>query len=467
MTSLSLNGYGIYKESLSNADLELVKKQLTVEVYDVMSDGKDSKCFTVYQESKFKIYVPKNYGIQSFGLPDVDKTLEGHDIDVCFNGTLRNTQVGPVDAFLKACRDPYKRGGIINLPCAAGKTVIALYILSQLKKKTLIVVHKEFLLDQWLERIQTFLPSARVGIIKAQKCVHNDCDIVIASLQSLSMKNYSEDIFKTFGFVIVDEVHRTGAEVFSRVYRKVNVKYSLGLSATIRRKDGLSKVFKWHIGDVVYKGNKSTDMMQVVVKEYFNPSHLYCREHYMGNNKLNVPRMINNICDFRERSEFIVSTVKDVLEKEPNRKTLILSDRRNHLEQLQQLLADVNISAGLYYGGIPRDILLINEQKQVLLGTFAYVSEGFDLKGLNTMILASPKSDVVQAVGRILRDKKEDREYQPLVIDIVDKFSIFPSQAAKRIKYYNSQGYDVVNDNRFKKNLIELVGKCYISDEPN
>lgn len=325
-------------------------------------------------------------------------------------------------------------------------TVMALYLSCQLSVKTLVVVHKEFLLNQWQERISQFVPKARVGFIKGPVCDVENKDIVIGSLQSLSMKKYPRNVFEDFGFVIYDEVHHCAAQVFSKVFYKVTTQYTLGLSATVNRKDGLTKVFKWHIGDIVYKNKKSPDRMKVVIKEYFDPCHEYSRVFTMFNNKPNMSKMINNICDYLPRVSYVVDCLEEVLDTEKNRKVLILSDRRNHLALLGQELGKRGISWGFYYGGLKPDVLQESEKQQVLLGTFAYVSEGFDMKGLNTLILASPKSDVIQSVGRILRDRPEDRMYQALVIDVVDMFSLFPSQAKKRLKYYESQKYEIVKD---------------------
>jgi superfamily II DNA or RNA helicase len=119
----------------------------------------------------------------------------------------------------------------IQLPPGFGKTVMALYLISKLKVKTLIIVHKEFLMNQWKERIAQYIPNCSVGIIK-QKKVESNNDIVIASLQSLCMRSYDEDVFKDFGFLIIDECHHVGAQVFSKALFKVNFKYTLGLSAT-------------------------------------------------------------------------------------------------------------------------------------------------------------------------------------------------------------------------------------------
>ena len=129
---------------------------------------------------------------------------------------------------------------------------MALNILTIIKKKTIIIVHKSFLLNQWIERIQQYLPSARIGIIQQNKVDIDDKEIVIGMLQSISMKNYDLSIFEDFGLTIIDEVHHLGAQVFSKLFKKVNTFYMLGLSATPYREDKLEKVINWHIGDILY-----------------------------------------------------------------------------------------------------------------------------------------------------------------------------------------------------------------------
>jgi superfamily II DNA or RNA helicase len=120
--------------------------------------------------------------------------------------------------------------------------------------KTLVIVHKEFLLNQWIERIHQFLPTARVGKIQGSTVDVDNKDIVIGMLQSLSMKDYPADTFTSFGLMVIDEVHHISSEVFSCALFKVVTKYTMGLSATMNRKDGTTKVFKMFLGDVVYKG---------------------------------------------------------------------------------------------------------------------------------------------------------------------------------------------------------------------
>ena len=350
-------------------------------------------------------------------------------------------------------------------------TVMSLNIISQLAKKTLVVVHKDFLLKQWKERIEQFLPDARVGLIKAKVIDIEDKDIVMASLQSLSMKEYDKGTFDEFGLVVCDEVHNFAAEVFSRALFKTNFKYSLGLSATITRKDGLSKVFKWHLGDIVYRNTKKkVDVVNVECHEYFNESPQYSQEVVLPfNNKPNMARMINNICNFSDRIDYIVKILVKIKKKEKNRNTLLLSDRREHLKELKNRIDQKNIGkTGYYVGGMKDNELKYTEDNcDIILATFSMAAEGLDLPKLDSVILCSPKSSIEQSVGRILRKKMEDRVYIPLIIDIIDNFSMFINQSKKRIKYYKKCNYNI-NYIKSKKSIqedlneIKLEGKCLI-----
>ena len=348
-------------------------------------------------------------------------------------------------------------------------TVMAIYLMCHLRQKSLVIVHKDFLLQQWKERIEQFAPTARIGIIKAKTIDVENKDIVLASLQSLSMKEYDKEVFKGFGFVIVDECHHTSAEVFCRALRKVAFKYTLGLSATIKRKDGLSKVFKWYLGDVIYSNvkKKNNDTVNIECKYFYKPDPLYSKECYMMGKKLNISKMINNVCEYEPRVQFVVGCVKETLDREPGRKIIVLSDRRNHLENIGEGLKSLMIPCGYYFGGMKQDELKKSENQKVLLGTFCMVSEGFDCKSLDTLIIASPKSDVVQSVGRILREEVQNRKHIPLVIDIIDQFSIFERQSQKRLKYYKSQKYTIIGAPTVTKDnkCVKLEGNCFAEME--
>lgn len=467
ITSLSYNGYGIVKTSLTDEDTQAIKKDLTVSPY-VPKDYAMGKqvTFKLFQESKSKIYVPRNYGLSKYGPPIHNKVQEGKDIDVEFTGHLRPEQEAPVKAVLDACNDESKMGGILNLACASGKTVQSIYIICKLAKKTMVVVHKDFLLQQWKERILEFAPNARVGLIKGKIVDVEDKDIVLASLQSLSMKDYTPSVFADFGFVVVDECHHTSAEVFSQALKKVCFKYSLGLSATIKRKDGLTKVFLWYLGNVVYSVKKRKDTVKVHLLDYYDSNPSYSVECFMMKNKLNVSKMLNNICSYEPRVEAVVSLADRILQEEPNRRLLVLSDRRNNLEIFYKVFTKRHYECGYYVGGMKQEDMKESEQKKIILATYAIAAEGFDVKGLDTLILASPKSDIIQSVGRILREKEEDRKHIPIIIDIVDRFSLFEKQAKKRIAYYKSNKYriegDTLDEESINHNNVKLDGHCIV-----
>jgi superfamily II DNA or RNA helicase len=337
-------------------------------------------------------------------------------------------------------------GGLISLQCGGGKTVLALHILTVLKVKALVVVHKDFLMTQWRDRILEFVPGAKIGKIQQSTVDIDGADIVLAMVQSLSMKTYPPGTFDSFGLTIFDECHHLGAEVFHRSMAKVASKYSLGLSATPNRKDGLRKVFEWFIGPMVYQTtDKNKDHIETRIHEYTSDEIAYCKEE-LSYGKPCYPRMINNICSFPPRRAFL----QDLIVKEHyiGRKILVLSDRRQHLDALMEYLnTQIHPTvAGLYVGGMKAHELRESQERDIILGTFSMASEGMDIPKLNTIFLASPKSDVVQSVGRILREKADVRKFHPLVIDLKDShpnLGFFEKQCNKRITYYKQQNHRI------------------------
>jgi len=439
---ISVYGYGIEKKNNEELLNEL-KEDLTVTPKNFNTTEKTK--FAIYSENNKRVYIPRYYGLQKFGIPKINKLNDGLDCpDLIFNGDLREQQKEPVNNFIEAAKDPLKMGGIISVPCGFGKTIMAVYIACYFKKKTMFVSHKDFLNQQFLESVKQFVPNAKIGKIKQSKVDVENKDFVIASLQSLAMREYDINIFKDFGLVIIDEVHHTGAEVFSKAFKYMNVKMILGLSATLNRKDGLRKVFENYIGKSVYKhvDNEKIEV-NVEMHKYFDTNIDYCNNLLLWNGKPNSAAMINNICKYENRSLFIYDLVINILKKESNRKILILSERRNQLKYFEKLFDNTDYSIGYYIGGLSQDILDISSKKQIILATYQMAAEGMNIPTLNTVIFASPISDIQQAIGRILREKPSERKYIPLCIDIWDQFSLFIVKGFTRIKYYKKNNYTI------------------------
>jgi superfamily II DNA or RNA helicase len=457
---LSKNGYGILKSAMNEKEIEHLKKDLTMVPrvnFDIgtsknkKSNSAEDLTFQLYSENDKRIYIPRYYGLQKYGTPSLCKLTGGADININFIGSLREAQQEPISNFLKAANDPLKMGGIISVPCGFGKTIMSLYIACSLKKKTIFISHKDFLNQQFIDTIKQFAPDAKVGIIKQNKVDVVGKDFIIASLQSLAMRDYDESIFDDIGFVIIDEVHHTGAQVFCKAFRKLNNPVILGLSATLNRKDGMRKVFEYYIGKSVYTmKNKEFCDVNVQVHKYFETHVDYSTVKLMWNGKENGAGMINNVCTFKPRTEFIISLLMDILRKEPERRVLILSERRNQLKDIESYIIENKIAEaggvpgyGFYVGGMKQTDLAITAEKQIILATYQLASEGFNVPSLNTIIFASPISDIQQSIGRILREPPEKRKYTPLCIDILDDFSIFKRKGGARLKFYNNNKYKV------------------------
>ena len=445
---INKRGYVIIKEHYDYKTLNELREELTVKPFNNFVDNVES--YQVYEENMKKMYLPKFYALDKLGQSDEKKVPEGDDINLEFCGSIRENQKMPIDRSLSALKTT--GGGLLVLPCGYGKTCIALYLISQIKKKTLVICHKEFLVEQWRERISVFLPEARVGIIQGQKFDVDDKDIVIGMLQSLSMKEYELDAFDSINFLIIDECHHISSKVFSKALRRLNCDYHLGLSATPKRADGLMKVLNWHIGDIFYSVSNKEDNKQkreVGVKRYIlnSSNQIHYKELLNYKQRPNVVSMISNIITFEKRNQLIAEKLLELTKDKRN--ILVLSERRDHLVSLSELLTENNFDDWSYYvGGMKQKDLKMAENRQVILGTYQMCSEGYDNSNLDTLIMATSKGDIEQSVGRILRKKVYDIE--PLVVDFVDNFSAFSNQGKKRETFYKKKKYKI------EKEIIEI-----------
>jgi len=424
-------GYSISLKTLPPHFLNDIKKELTVKPLENPNFPSNETAYPVYRISKNKIYLPRFYGIEKFGQPKTNKYKETYDsINLEFNGILREIQQQTIDATIEK-----EYCGLISLDTGLGKTVVALKLISLMNVKTLVVVHAEFLLDQWRERIKEYLPGARIGIIKQERCEIQDKDIVIGMIQTIVKREYDKATFDSFGTMIIDESHHVCSRTFSSLFYKVQPKYLLGLSATPERKDGLSKVLYWFLGSQIVNIKRETDKPNI--KFLFNDTEGYI-EKFNRLGKINNPEMITDLTLKNERNEFIIQQIKLLLKE--NRKILVLSERRQQCEYFHTVLKEIT-TTGLYLGGMKTNDRDITTTCSIIIGTYQAAGEGFDVAKLDTLVLATPKSDVEQAVGRILRQKNEN---EPLVIDIVDQFSIFKGQYYKRRKFYKNSQFNLI-----------------------
>ena len=425
-TEIGIHGYSIPLKNLPPHFLENIKSELTVKPIENPNFPSTTGPFAVFRLSKTKIYIPQFYGIEKYGKPKINKLINDTTINLQFNGELRPVQEHTIEESMKAFKD--HNSALISLDTGLGKTVVALKLISLLSVKTIILVHAEFLLEQWIARIKQFLPDARIGIIRQEKCETEDVDITVGMIQTIIKREID---FKGYNCTIIDECHHSCAKSFSSVFYKIQTRYTIGLSATPERKDGLTKILNWFMGPLTVSIKRETG--KPVIK-FINVNTDHVEEKFNKLGKINNPTMITDISKRIDRNELIINTIKNLLKE--NRKILLLSDRRDHCNYL--LNCSDGFSAGVYLGGMKTECRELTTSYSVIYGTYQACGEGFDIPELDTLILATPKSDVEQAVGRILRQKNKN---EPLVIDFVDSFSIFKGQFYKRKKFYKNNEF--------------------------
>ena len=318
-------------------------------------------------------------------------------------------------------------------------TVMALKIISEIERKTLIIVHKEFLMNQWIERIAEFMPTARIGKIQGPKFDIEDKDIVIGMIQSMYDRPFPSNAFSSFGLTIIDEVHRIGSEEFSKTLFKTITNCMLGISATVDRKDGLTNVLHMFIGPKIYsEERKDEDVIEVRAIEYIHKDTEYneVAYDYMGN--VAHSTMISKISNFQPRCDFVVRMLRDLIKENPEKQIMVLSQIRGLLTDIHSRIS-TDCDVGFYVGGMKQQDLQETEERQIVLATYAMAAEALDIKTLNTLVMVSPKTDIIQSVGRILRT----RGLGKLIVDIIDTHDVFQNQWKKRRTYYKKCGYGI------------------------
>ena len=412
---LTIHGYRITKSATDPS----IKKALTVRPFSLINPHAVPR-YPVYHEDANHLYLPKHYGIDKFGeVPttrDVAETAAAH---WTFAGSIRPAQLPVVNSFLL----PKPHDGILSLHTGGGKTVCALYIASKLRLPTLVVVHNTFLRDQWEDRIKSFLPNARIGRVQADVCEVADKDVVIVMLQTLSMKELNINVFNPIGLVIVDECHHIASEVFVQALPKVTSRYMLGLSATPDRKDKLMYVIHWFLGPLLYKsdtGDSVDTKVNVEVFQYVNTDPEFNKIVLSSQGFVSVPIMVNKLADCEDRTRWLCKIIEDVCEE--GRQVLVLSDRVDHckaiLDGLSEEVKETACILSQKVSSAKRTEFCAD--KTILIATYSMCKEGFDVPTLNTLVMATPRPDIDQIVGRILRVEKSVRKIHPIIVDIVD-----------------------------------------------
>ena len=242
---------------------------------------------------------------------------------------------------------------------------------------------------------------------------------------------------------MIDEVHRIGSGQYHKALYQIHTPYFLGISATVQRKDKMEKLIFMFMGDVVYSmERKGDELVTVRAIEYQHEDEEYNEVLTDFRGEIQRSTMLSKICNFAPRNVFAMRVIKDLIDENPKSQILVLGHIRCMLEFLYEgLTSRYNLSTGFYVGGMKqKDLDETAETKQVVLSTYMMSSEALDIPTLSILVFVSPKTDIIQCVGRILRKKHDN----PIIVDIVDSHSMYQNQWNKRFVYYKKCNYKVV-----------------------
>ena len=338
--------------------------------------------------------------------------------------------------------------GILVAPPGTGKTIIAIHTIAKRKTNTLVLVHRKPLMEQWKLQLASFLglDLKDIGQIGSGKNKSNGI-LDIAMIQSMERKGAVDDRIIDYGFVVVDECHHIGAVSFERVLTQAKAKYVLGLTATPYRRDGHQPIIHMQCGPICYQ-EKQKDVIQKISRYLIIPRMTEFNTEWTDSS--GIYDLWPKLIDDEKRNKLIVDDILRVVQE--GRFPIILTERREHLKTIAQMLEDKIEYLIVLYGGIKpkrrKEILqelsdLPSDKTRAILATGTYIGEGFDNPQLDTLFITMPisfKGRVVQYAGRLHRKHKDKTDVK--IYDYVDtNILILRRMYEKRLKTYKAMGY--------------------------
>jgi len=467
--NIKIGGYvWLLKSELSSSNVENMCNALTVfprNTSDMKS--RDPSPIRLYVDQGDVFGVPwgffKKHVKDGSGHVFEQELSDGFDMmpfksSLTFEGPYREQAVA-IDHILDCMKLDKWGGYIIQGGTGFGKSNTALGLAEKLRKSTLIVVHKEFLMRQWADRItgnserniKGLFPDARVGFIQEDRCEYGpDYDFTIAMIHSLAKEDgtrYPAEMYNSFGLVMSDETHRVAAKTWAPVMPMFSARWRIGLSATLRRKDGAEDVFFQHIGEIEYVAK--TKMLVPVVRRMFSETELHS-ERIKGKNgyftvkpdKLRSVYAVKQICDDDFRTGYVCDDALKAVYSSTMRKVMIISDRLDHLRKMRDYLYRriEQSGAGKYMKSAPTVDFYTGDW---------YTGELIEKK---EPVLDESMNPIKERVGKSLRIKKQvvkDKDGNPVMIEKTKRRSEAELLKAERAniilatKHMVSEGLDI------------------------
>jgi superfamily II DNA or RNA helicase/very-short-patch-repair endonuclease len=390
--------------------------------------------------------------LSSLGIeaPLRDERFRGTPLDVRFHGELRPEQQLAADAM--AAHDI----GVLAATTAFGKTVLAAWLIARRGVNSLVLVHRQKLLEQWVERLASFLevPAKSIGRLGGgRKTLTGRIDVAL--IQSLVRKGVVHDCVGSYGHLVVDECHHLPATSFDLVARRAKARYVTGLSASTTRKDGHQPIIFMQCGPVRFRDNprKRAAARPFTHHVLVRPTGFRPPDLPAADSRAEFQRLYEALTQSPSRSQLICNDV--IAAAQAGRFPLVLTERMEHL-----LLLATQLSAAIPHvitlrGGLGRKQIraamttlsqVPNNQPRVLLATGRYIGEGFDEPRLDTLFITLPVSwrgTIAQYVGRLHRlhaDKHEVQVYDYADLDVPMLARMFDRRCAG----YEAVGYTLL-----------------------
>jgi superfamily II DNA or RNA helicase/very-short-patch-repair endonuclease len=407
---------------------------------------------------------PNHISLPRGCLEDVRKTLEdlkikprvrderyaGAPFETTFRGVLRPEQEKAAVALLK------HDTGVLAATTAFGKTVVAAWLIAQRGVNALVLVHRQQLLEQWLERLSSFLdlPASALGRLGGGRRKLTGC-LDVALIQSLVRKGVVDDRVADYGHLIVDECHHLSARSFELVARRAKAKFVTGLSATVTRKDGHHPIIFMQCGPIRYRvdAKGQAEARPFAHHVYVRPTAFQPKDARAPDPRIEFHQLYEWLRLDEARNRMICADVLSAVAQ--GRKPLLLTERTEHLQELAQALSSRVPHLIVLRGGRSKRELEMaltqlasvpENEARVILATGKYIGEGFDDAQLDTLFLALPVSwrgTVAQYVGRLHRLHEGKREVR--VYDYADlNVPMLARMFDKRCRGYEALGYTIL-----------------------
>ena len=411
-------------ETLNNEDRDKINKDLTVRIESKMGMTKTLYMYEIVNED---IYLPFSYAINEMKRSRRLRS-EYSRMSIEFAATLRDAQKIIKDEAISCLN---KTGSvIISCYTGFGKSICAINLAQTIKLKTLIIVNKIVLINQWKESISNFCPETKVQKLTSKSIFDTEADFYIVN--AINVEKLGKTFLKDIGLIIVDEAHLIMAETLSKSLKYISPRYLVGLTATPYRPDGFDILLELYFGKNKIIREMKREHFVYKVYTGFKPVMEKCE-----NGKINWGALLKSQSEDEKRNELIVNIVK----KFKDRTFLVLTKR---VEQAKLLLKKIK-EAGENVSSLIGSQQEFDHDCRILVGITSKCGTGFDFPKLDALLLACDVAQYfIQVLGRVFRKL----DTIPLVFDLIDDNPILMSHFRDREETYIKTGGKLINFNR-------------------